>query len=326
MSRNPRKGFAPEPLVNVPMTSKSTLSDEKDQREWYRKMYESLHVERRASGRESAKCSYPAGRIRDNGPPARSFWARKTHSNGTMSEPEDFDHPDEEIYDFNKFGGGTVPPPGAIRFTNPGKIEDYNPITGASSSISVRKQRYLRMTQPEYKKHWALASPKLSGYESDTNYIIRKRESENGMKSPEPCPLSPAEQKHLYADIQKGGDVPLQGLRKIVPGPGPRDLAYDDQGDGRIGKKKNYFTWYAHAVKFPSALASPSQNIRYNESTVNIHYRLPVRFEEKEYVAEEELRRRQQLAMKRFYEEQRRLKFMKELEDMESRRHSDNFM
>lgn len=72
--------------------------------------------------------------------------------------------------------------------------------------------------------------------------------------------------------------------------------------------------------------ASPSQNIRYSESTVNIHYPAPVRIEEKEYVSEDELRRRQQQAMKLLYEERRKQKFMKELEDMESRRHSDNFV
>lgn len=71
-------------------------------------------------------------------------------------------------------------------------------------------------------------------------------------------------------------------------------------------------------------LASPSQNIRYAETSVNIHYRTPVRIEEKEYVGEEELRKRQQETMKRFYAEQRRIKYMRELEDMERRRHSDN--
>jgi hypothetical protein len=103
----------------------------------------------------------------------------------------------------------------------------------------------------------------------------------------------------MYAEIQKGGEVPLQGLRKMVPGPGPRDLMFDDQDGYRT--------------------VSPSQNIRYSESTVNIHYPAPIRIEEKEFVAEDELRKRQQRAMKIFYEEQRKQKYMREIQDMESK-------
>jgi hypothetical protein len=44
------------------MTSKSTLSGEKEQRDWYKRMYESLHVERKPV--RNAKCTYPAGRIK----------------------------------------------------------------------------------------------------------------------------------------------------------------------------------------------------------------------------------------------------------------------
>lgn len=86
----------------------------------------------------------------------------------------------------------------------------------------------------------ALSSPKSSGYESDSNYIMRKRtetDSVSGVRTPDLPPLSPAEQKHMYAEIQKGGEVPLQGLRKFVPGPGPRDPMFDDQDGFRTGKQ-----------------------------------------------------------------------------------------
>lgn len=66
----------------------------------------------------------------------------------------------------------------------------------------------------------ALGSRDL-GYESDSNLIIRKRIDDEqefrGIKSPPPPPLSPAEQRQLYVDIQKGGEVPLKGLRKLAP-------------------------------------------------------------------------------------------------------------
>lgn len=153
------------------------------------------------------------------GPPAKSFWAKRVHSNGTVSEPEDFD----EEYDFNKFGNkvlspvGSVPssgvrPPGAIRFYNPGRIEDYNPAGGMGTS-AARKQRYHRQMQPDMKRHWALKNLNATaGYESDSNYIMRKRTTEtSGVKTPEQSPLSPAMQRHMYMEIQKGGEVPLEG-------------------------------------------------------------------------------------------------------------------
>lgn len=65
---------------------------------------------------------------------------------------------------------------------------------------------------------------------------------------------------------------------------------------------------------------------RYLESEVTIHYRSPVRSEEKEAWSEEELARRQAEAMRRIYQEERRRKYLQELQDMYSRRHTDNFM
>ncbi|XP_043212695.1 serine/arginine repetitive matrix protein 2-like isoform X1 [Amphibalanus amphitrite] len=64
---------------------------------------------------------------------------------------------------------------------------------------------------------------------------------------------------------------------------------------------------------------------RYQEAAVNIHYRSPVRWEEKEPLSEDELRRRQEDTMRRAYEEARRRKEERQAEDRESRRHGDNF-
>ncbi|GLG95056.1 LIM and SH3 domain protein Lasp [Gryllus bimaculatus] len=64
---------------------------------------------------------------------------------------------------------------------------------------------------------------------------------------------------------------------------------------------------------------------RYVESEVTIHYRSPVRAEAKEALPEEELARRQAEAMRRIYQEERRRKYLQELQDMQSRRHTDNF-
>ncbi|XP_050664263.1 sorbin and SH3 domain-containing protein 1 isoform X17 [Leptidea sinapis] len=85
-----------------------------------------------------------------------------------------------------------------------------------------------------------------------------------------------------------------------------------------------------------------SPNRRYVESDVNIHYRIPVRHDPLPLVPERELARQQAEHMKRLYREQKRNKYLqendinpidieafdasiKELQDMQNRRHQDNF-
>lgn len=64
---------------------------------------------------------------------------------------------------------------------------------------------------------------------------------------------------------------------------------------------------------------------RYVESDVNIHYKTPIRFEYKDPLSESELVYRQADQMKKLYEEERRRKYLLELQDMSNRRHTDNF-
>ncbi|XP_052894660.1 uncharacterized protein LOC128302002 [Anopheles moucheti] len=65
---------------------------------------------------------------------------------------------------------------------------------------------------------------------------------------------------------------------------------------------------------------------RYIESDVNIHYKTPIRFEYKDPIPDDELAYRQAEHMRRVYQEERRRKYMHELEDMHSRRHMDNIL
>lgn len=51
---------------------------------------------------------------------------------------------------------------------------------------------------------------KESGYESDSTLVFRRRDDTAQQ-------LSPLEQKEAYKVIQKGGDVPLHGLRRAAP-------------------------------------------------------------------------------------------------------------
>ncbi|XP_071526203.1 uncharacterized protein [Panulirus ornatus] len=71
--------------------------------------------------------------------------------------------------------------------------------------------------------------------------------------------------------------------------------------------------------------ARPESPYKYESGEVNIHYRTPVRLEQKEAIPEEELARRQEEHMKKVYENERRKKYLAELEDIERRRHTDNF-
>ncbi|XP_055953205.1 vinexin-like isoform X5 [Argiope bruennichi] len=118
------------------------------------------------------------------------------------------------------------------------------------------------------------------GYDSDST-LIRKTG-----RIPE---VDPDQQKAWYKEIQKGGEIPLTGLRKSAP----------------------------------ERPAAPTH--KYEETEVNIHYRSPVRHLEKEYIDEEELRKIQEDAMRKLYEEERRKKHQQELAEIEMRRHSDFF-
>jgi sorbin and SH3 domain containing protein 1 len=65
---------------------------------------------------------------------------------------------------------------------------------------------------------------------------------------------------------------------------------------------------------------------RYVENDVNIHYKVPIRYEYKQAIPEDELARQQAEHMKKVYQEERRRKYLQELQDMNSRRHTDNFI
>ncbi|XP_065214859.1 uncharacterized protein LOC135841682 isoform X2 [Planococcus citri] len=65
---------------------------------------------------------------------------------------------------------------------------------------------------------------------------------------------------------------------------------------------------------------------KYAESEVTLQYKIPVRNEIKEAWSEEELNRRQAETMRRIYQEERRRKYLQELQDMSNRRHTDNLL
>merc|ERR1719232_2357060 len=105
-----------------------------------------------------------------------------------------------------------------------------------------------------------------------------------------PRTQTPAEAKSAYTQIRKGGDIPVSGLRMSLPD-------------------------------------KPKENrSRYNEGEVNIHYKTPIRREEKEYIPEDELRKRQEDQMRKFYEDIEHKKEQELLQDMQNRKHHDTLL
>ncbi|XP_037947815.1 sorbin and SH3 domain-containing protein 1 isoform X7 [Teleopsis dalmanni] len=221
------------------------------------------------------------------------------------------------LYDDKSYG--TMPNPvksGQNSYKNqPGRIENY--VTG-NSSVSEKEHKewwdevmdifngHLDQTKlsPHYTEgNLSRALAKESGYTSDSNLVFRKKEVIQG------SPLSPVEQKQAYKSLQAGGEPPLLGFRKPAPEK-PKDSDNNSPVPPPLPTK--------------GIPLSESPN-RYYESDVNIHFKTPVRHEFKQSLSEDELAIRQAEHMQKLYQEERRRKYLQELQDMNSRRHTDNF-
>ncbi|XP_016928454.3 uncharacterized protein CAP isoform X21 [Drosophila suzukii] len=212
---------------------------------------------------------------------------------------------DEKLY-------GTMPNPiksAQNSYKNqPGRIENYT--TGHSSVSEKEKKENLEQSKlsPLYTEgNLSRALAKESGYTSDSNLVFRKKEV------PVSSPLSPVEQKQAYKSLQAGGEPPLLGFRKPAPEK-PRDL---DPNAPPIPPQ-------------PPVKGHSIYDFTYNTDTVdgsdvNIHFKTPIRHEQRQNVPEEELAIRQAEHMQKLYHEERRRKYLQELQDMNSRRHTDNF-
>ncbi|KAI4460262.1 hypothetical protein MML48_6g00020044 [Holotrichia oblita] len=220
-------GIGPTTKDGMPLTLRSEVRDQ-NQSKWYKRMYDTIHKQKpRYDGR------YP-------------------YNSGYLSEPEPgaYDS-DVSIYDHRvapldrrrvqpAVGGGgdnyttsyTMPRSATNSYApqsnvvkhgkdiyknQPGRIENYIP--GHSSISDKEAKEHLEQQKhqptnkgymtPKYKNLYAHRALKESGYESDSTLIFRRRDEANL--------LSPSEQREAYRTIQKGGDVPLHGLRKPAP-------------------------------------------------------------------------------------------------------------
>ncbi|KAL9916743.1 uncharacterized protein ACN2A1_002823 isoform 8-T8 [Glossina fuscipes fuscipes] len=179
----------------------------------------------------------------------------------------------------------------------PGRIENY--ITGHSSISEKEKKRWWDEVMDIF-NNVQLDQTKLSSHANDGN-LARALSLESGYTSDsnlvfrkkeatQSSTLGPIEQKIAYRNVQAGGEPPLYGFRK----PAPEKLKV-------------------------------SPNL-YHESDVSIYFKTPVCQEPRSPpMTDEELASRQAEYMQKLYQEERRRKYLQELQDMNARRHTDNF-
>nr|XP_026496920.1 uncharacterized protein LOC113401289 isoform X2 [Vanessa tameamea] len=358
------EGIGPTTKDGMPVALRSEV---KDPSRWYKKMYDTIHknkydedyvtiryknrrgeLQRPNSNRSqyayfdprSGYLSEPEGGLSRL---ASSTWSDAYDSDvttgprrRTASVQEDRRYDDTSSYEANNkystLASGRARQ--EVYKSQPGRIENYVP--GKSSVIDKEAKQQnessaLSQSQASPKEKKDLTSAilsksnmaralKESGYESDSTLIFRRREDTE-------APLSPAERRAAYKDLQAGGEPPLRGFRSPAP---PRQETDSAPEPPRRASHGSY-----------SDSESPSR--RYVESDVNIHYRCPVRHDPLPLVPERELARQQAEHMKRLYREQKRNKYLqendiraadieafdasiKELQDMQNRRHQDNFM
>ncbi|KAK2720560.1 hypothetical protein QYM36_004439, partial [Artemia franciscana] len=298
------QGVGPVIGEGIPVALRNNVEDE-SKHQWYRRMYDTLHKQPRQGNR------YP---YRPSG--------GRGVSNGYVSEPE------LQNVDYDSDAGssryGTLDrrrSRGASREVDiqrntspiyknqPGRIEDYVPGKSSVSEKELEQQRFQAPSsahrggryQPPSNSFTAYAL-KESGYESDSQLFFRKR-NDGGIQTPT---SDNKEARYLYKEIQKGGEVPLCGLRKSLPEKHAGGNYHFDEREITLG--------YKTAVR---NLRTPTEGGPYGD--------LPGDNADDPAV-EAVLRERQAEHMRRVYEESKRKKHLKELEDIEMRRHGDNLL
>ncbi|XP_046866272.1 sorbin and SH3 domain-containing protein 1 isoform X11 [Drosophila willistoni] len=312
LGRRQYEGIGPVTNDGMPIILRSEVQ-EPHQHEWYKRLYQTIHKQKngaRPSYKSNGYVSEPEPNYDSDYSTVR-YRTQNPHRVQSVSSAVNVRNlnQDEKLY-------GTMPNPiksAQNSYKNqPGRIENYT--TGHSSVSEKEKKEWwdevmdifngnLEQSKlsPLYTEgNLSRALAKESGYTSDSNLVFRKKELSFG------SPLSPVEQKQAYKSLQAGGEPPLLGFRKPAP-----------------EKPKDYDSSAPPIPPQPpiKGLVSPL----YDEPDVNIHFKTPVRHEYKQNISEEELAIRQAEHMQKLYQEERRRKYLQELQDMNSRRHTDNF-
>ncbi|XP_039227225.1 uncharacterized protein LOC6528893 isoform X10 [Drosophila yakuba] len=353
LGRRQYDGIGPVTNDGMPIILRSEVK-EPHQHEWYKRLYQTIHKQKngddfvirykcpraRPSYKSNGYVSEPEPNYDSDYSTVR-YRTQNPHRVQSVSSAVNVRNltQDEKLY-------GTMPNPiksAQSSYKNqPGRIENY---TTGHSSVSEKEKKewwdevmdifngWLRehtripriiiefvdefdgigsleqsKLSPLYTEgNLSRALAKESGYTSDSNLVFRKKEV------PVSSPLSPVEQKQAYKSLQAGGEPPLLGFRKPAPEK-PRDL---DPNAPPIPPQP--------PVKGLSSYDFPYNTDTVDGSDVNIHFKTPIRHEQRQNLSEEELAIRQAEHMQKLYHEERRRKYLQELQDMNSRRHTDNF-
>ncbi|XP_045028954.1 serine/arginine repetitive matrix protein 2 isoform X5 [Daphnia magna] len=261
LTANKFSGVGPVSNEGVPIALRSGIREEEDHHHWYRRMYESLH--RTGGPGDYVTVRYKAGRGRGGGYQSEPDQNNRYDYDSDAGRYATLDRRRQRIHNDSESNGGSP-----SRITNhesesyryqPGRIEDYEP--GIRSSITQQQptKQSPKISIPS--KSFTNFALKESGYESDSQLIFRRRypndsaEAGGGQTTPA---TDPQEQRLWYRDIQRGGEVPLHGLRKQQP-----DRPQDDPGelflaDLRIGnseKKRKRDPW--RYIRFKSKSPTP---------------------------------------------------------------------
>ncbi|XP_014599324.1 PREDICTED: uncharacterized protein LOC106784378 isoform X4 [Polistes canadensis] len=354
----PRKfeGIGPTTKEGIPLVLRSEVK-ENNQTKWYKKMYDSLHRAEKDEDYVTIRYKSRRGGRYGSGI-SSSGYLSEPEPRGYTDRSATFDSRRRLKGKENDFSTSTMPRKnGALKYSSdvyknqPGRIEDYEPGRSSIADKEAKEwwdevmdifdgwldengclqenypkgqvgacgrpsqQRVLSLSyrpepsQNQFDQRNAQAGKpymshafKESGYESDSTLVFRRREDIS--------PLSLLEQRLAYKSVQSGGDVPLHGLRKPAP-----------------ERPKEYSNAPPPPPKSQHCRDERQESPRrYVEGEVTIHYRSPVRTEAKEQLSEEELARRSAENMRRVYQEERRRKYLQELHDIDSRRHTDNFI
>ncbi|XP_037070131.1 uncharacterized protein LOC119091433 isoform X2 [Pollicipes pollicipes] len=272
LAPRPIEGVGPRTHQGMPVTLKSAVKEE-HQPEWYKLMYDSLHRAKpdgvRVLYKTKGRYNYQGGGY------ASEPEAGYASDTGRRAAFGGRDQPDADF-------GVTSAPRRPLYRNQPGRIEDYLP---GRSSLAEReaKQRAARAVSASHPKSFTRAV--LDGYDSDSNLVFHRHERE---------PIAPEEQRSLYSLVQRGGEVPVGGLRKPAP-------------------QKPQEPVIGPIPKSMSTSAIPDRPM------ISPHR---ARRDERDAAGGEEWREQQ---ARRQLEEERRRRYLQELEDLERRRHGDFF-
>ncbi|KPU75998.1 uncharacterized protein Dana_GF12790, isoform U [Drosophila ananassae] len=318
LGRRQYDGIGPVTNDGMPIILRSEVQ-EPHQHEWYKRLYQTIHKQKngaRPSYKSNGYVSEPEPNYDSDYSTTVRYRTQNPHRVQSVSSAVNVRNlnQDEKLY-------GTMPNPiksAQNSYKNqPGRIEDYT--TGHSSVSEKEKKENLEQSKlsPLYTEgNLSRALAKESGYTSDSNLVFRKKEL------PVSSPLSPVEQRQAYKSLQAGGEPPLLGFRKPAPEK-PRDL---DPNAPPIPPQPPVKGLSSYDIPYNSDTVDGTESPnRYYATDVNIHFKTPIRHEQRQNIPEDELAIRQAEHMQKLYQEERRRKYLQELQDMNSRRHTDNF-